>query len=158
MGLINLFRVEKVTPPPPGPVTQHRLESESSSYHMFSLSSAQSLSTGAFTLPSPCKRYCIECSIRGAGPDLRLNSADEVKQKAEREAPRAPGGGWGGGPRGGMPLILQTKRARPQSSSIPSLIRKKDSLSAPSPTRRSICEQATAKLMHFSSLPQEALW
>lgn len=87
---------------------------------------------------------------QGAGPDPRVNSADEVKQKAERGSPALRG------LRGGMLLTLQTKRARPQSSPIPSLIRKKESLCAPSPTRRSICTQAKAKLIHFSSLRWKA--
>lgn len=60
----------------------------------------------------PSKRYCIECSIRGAGPDPRVNPADEVKQKAARGSPALRG------LRGGMLLILQTKRARPQPSPI----------------------------------------
>lgn len=73
---------------------------------------------------------------QGAGPDPGVNSADEVKQKAARGSPALRG------LRGGMLLTLQTKPARPQSSPIPALIRKKDSVGAPSPTRRSICTQA----------------
>lgn len=87
---------------------------------------------------------------QGAGPDPHVNSADEVKQKAERGSSALRG------LQGGMLLTLQTKRARPQSSSIPSLIRKKDSLGAPSPTRRSICAQAKLNwyiFPHYSRRP-----
>lgn len=87
---------------------------------------------------------------QGAGPDPRMNSTDEVKQKAERGSPALRG------LRGGMLLILQTKPTRPQSSSILSLIRKKDSLSAPSPTRRSIYVQAKLNwyiFPHYSRRP-----
>lgn len=111
-------------------------------------------------LRSPWARGLSQClSMRevlhwmqhqGAGPDPRVNSADEVKQKAERGSPALRG------LQGGMLLILQTERTRPQSSSILSLIRKKDSLSAPSPTRRSICAQAGLNwciFPHYSRRP-----
>lgn len=96
------------------------------------------------------KRYCIECSIRGQ--DLTLAWTLLMRwNRRQREAPRP----WGG-LQGGMLLTLQTKRARPQSSSILSLIRKKDSLGAPSPTRRSICAQAELNwyiFPHYSRRP-----
>lgn len=67
-----------------------------------------------------------------AGPDPAVNSADEVKQKAGRGAPALRG------LLGEMPPLPRAGPTRPQSSSTLSLIRKKYSLSAPSPGRRSI--------------------
>lgn len=69
--------------------------------------------------------------------------------RRQREAPPAL--------RGLQPGMLLTPLHGPdrpdrKSSSTASLIRKKDSLGAPSPARCSICAQARAKLMHFSSL------
>lgn len=109
-----------------------------------------SLSRGSFHSAFRCERYCAECSIRGQDltPEwtqlMRLN-------RRHGEAPWP----WGG-LRAGMLLILQTRRTRPQSSSIPSLIRKKDSAGAPSPTRRSICVQAELNwyiFPHYSGRP-----
>lgn len=117
---------------------------------MLPFSSTQSLSTRCFHSALRCKRYCSECSIRGAGPDPRVNSADEVKQKAERGSPALRG------LRGGMLLIPQTKGNETATSSIPSLIRKKDSLSAPSPAWRSICAHARLNwyiFPHYSRRP-----
>ncbi len=87
---------------------------------------------------------------QGAGPDPLVNSADEVKQKAQRGSLALRG------LRGGMLLTLQTKPARQQSSPILSLIRKKDSLGAPSPTRRSICAQAELNWYIFPHYSKKA--
>lgn len=61
-----------------------------------------------------------------------------------------------GGATGRLLLILHTMQVRPQSSTKLSLIRKKDSLSAPSPTQRSISAQATLNwyiFPHYSVRP-----
>lgn len=94
---------------------------------------------------------------QGAGPDPRVNPADEVKQKAERGYPGPGVVGGCGGLWQGMLLTLQAEWARPpQSSPIPSLIRKKDPLGAPSPARHSICARAELNwciFPHYSRRP-----
>lgn len=91
---------------------------------------------------------------QGAGPDPRVNPVDEVKQKAEGGY---PGPGGRGGLWQGMLLTLLTELAPPpQSAPIPSLIRKKDPLGAPSPGRHSICAQAQLNwciFPHYSRRP-----
>lgn len=68
----------------------------------------------SFTAPLHCgERYSAavgECSIRGAGPDPRLNPADEVKQKAARGSP----GPEGAAARNAADSTARPRPARPQ--------------------------------------------
>lgn len=118
---------------------------------------------GALTVQSlPHRRDCIECSIRGQ--DLTPVWTLLMRwNRRQREATPAMGGGGGvvvvgcGGLWQGMLLTLQAEWARPpQSSPIPSLIRKKDPLGAPSPARHSICARAELNwciFPHYSRRP-----